>query len=148
MTPHEQPAVDRARIRVKAMGMFRDGRGNVLACPFRDPVDGREFNRLVGGSVEFGEHAREAFEREIREELGCGVVDVSAPRIIENVFTYAGRPGHEVVFVFEARLDDAAVYADGWDGVILDVPDVPVRWIPEAACRSGELTLYPDGCLG
>ena len=46
----------------------------------------------------------------MREEFDAEIRDVRPLGTLENIFDYHGRPGHEVVFVFEARFVDRSYY--------------------------------------
>ncbi|WP_460164643.1 NUDIX domain-containing protein [Pseudomonas sp. S2_F03] len=54
--------------------------------------------------MEFGETSAQAIVREVQEELGLAITDVRLLGTLENIFTYAGRPGHEIVQVYDARV--------------------------------------------
>jgi ADP-ribose pyrophosphatase YjhB (NUDIX family) len=102
------------------------------------------FHRLIGGSVEPGESAREAAVREVREELGAALVDLVRLGVLENIFELDGQPGHEVVFVHAGRLDPAGTVPPG-GGMFADNGDpMPVEWRP---VDDGGITLplYPSG---
>src|SRR4029077_20578498 len=101
---------NRGTIRVKAFVVVRRPDGSMLVGENTDPTTGVLFHRPLGGSVEFGERAVDAIVREIREELGCGLVEPVLLGVIENRFSYDGEPGHDVVFVFEGALDDPDIY--------------------------------------
>lgn len=47
----------------------------------------------------------------MREEFGAEIRDVRPLGTLENIFDYHGRPGHEVVFVFETRFVESSFYA-------------------------------------
>jgi ADP-ribose pyrophosphatase YjhB (NUDIX family) len=98
------------RTRCLAVGVIRRPDGAVLLQTGYDPVKDERFYRALGGGIEFGEHSREAFAREIREELGAEVSKARLVSWIENIFTFEGRPGHEIVAVYEATLADPALY--------------------------------------
>ena len=134
-------------IRLLAVAVFRAG-DRILVARGTDPVTGAPFYRPLGGGVEFGERAVAALAREIREELGAEIAEPQLLGVLENLFEYAGRPRHEVVFVFDARLRDPALYARdelavvepgaGWD---------PARWVPLQHFGAGLARLVPDGLL-
>src|SRR4029077_15138566 len=111
-----------------------------------DPGEGRVFHRLIGGSVELGERAVDAAVREVAEELRATLV---APRLLgglENVFTYDGELGHEVVFVYAGRLaEGGGVPPEG--GWYDDVGEpMWVEWRPlDPGPTEAALPLYPDG---
>lgn len=131
-----------AGIRFVAICVFRDG-NRILVASGHDDVKNERFFRPLGGAVEFGESAEEALHREIREELGREIKNVVRLGVIENRFEYRGRPGHEVVFVFDASFVDPSVYAQptvaiceaGWDG--------PAEWL--ALSESLPAPLFPAG---
>ena len=137
---------DRSAIRVKAMLVLRsdDGASHAVARfgPTRENPAG--FHRLIGGGVELGEIAREALEREIREELDATVRDAELLDVVENIFTIDGEAGHEVVFVFAGRLVEQDVIPP--DGGMFSDDGAPMRveWRPvdDAAVP---IPLYPAG---
>lgn len=139
--------VDRSSIRVKAMVYLPNEAGTHHAVlRGHDPVGDRVFHRLIGGGVELGERAADAIVREVAEELHATLVEPRLLGVLENIFTFEGAPGHEVVFVFAGRLAEGVVVPPegGW----YDDLGVPmwVEWRPLAHDPSdGALPLYPDG---
>lgn len=125
--------------RVVAVGFVRrQADGAVLVTTGTDGE--REFARLIGGSVEFGELAEETVCREFLEEFSLHIERGKRVAVIENFFTLDGEPGHEVVIVHEARLVDAsledcatiaAVEAGHADAVWASTPDLRARLVPE-----------------
>ena len=99
------------QIRVIALCLMRHpARPNALLVSREwDSVKGSHFCRPLGG-VEFGESAEDAARREIREEIGAEVEDVRLLRVVENIFTLEGKPGHEIVFLFDAAFVDRSLY--------------------------------------
>lgn len=137
---------DCSYIRVKAMAYLPNAAGTHHAVlRGEDPGEGRVFHRLLGGSVEPGERSAEAVVREIAEELHATLLDPRLLGVLENVFTYDGKPGHEVVFVYAGRLAEGNVVPPegGW----YDDVGTPmwVEWRPVAGPPDGTLPLYPDG---
>lgn len=134
-------------IRVKAVAVCRH-QGRVLVERGYDGVAGSRFYRPIGGHVDFGERAADAVAREWDEEYGLALEEVRLLGVVENVFTYEGRPGHEVVFVFDARIADAEVYArDEVVGVDTDGKRHEAVWVPLAELAEGAIPLSPDGVL-
>lgn len=106
---------------------------------------GDDFERLLGGHVEFGELAIETARREMREELGQELRDVRLLGVLENRFELDGLAGHEIVFVFEAAFAEDGAYEIEQQG-ILDDPTglVRVYWrTPD----DGPRRVVPDGVL-
>ena len=141
--------VDRSYIRVKAMAYLQNAAGTHHAVLRGDDPDGdRVFHRLLGGGVEPGERAIEAVVREIAEELKATLLEPELLGVLENIFTFDGEVGHEVVFVYAGRLAEGDVVPPegGW----YDDVGVPmwVEWRPIGAPIEGDedtLPLYPDG---
>jgi ADP-ribose pyrophosphatase YjhB (NUDIX family) len=80
---------------LEALGVFR-GLGRLSAAYVRTYL---------------GEHSREALVREIREEVGAEIERIELLGVIENLFIYEGEQGHEVVFVYDAKFCDGALYS-------------------------------------
>jgi ADP-ribose pyrophosphatase YjhB (NUDIX family) len=131
----------------------------IVICVFRhqdrlfvtegyDSCKKETFFRPLGGAIEFGERSRESIVREIREEMGVEVKDLAYIGMIENIFTYDGKPGHEIVLVYEANFVDSRLYKlesvrlkDNGDWLV-------AVWKATADFRSGSAILYPEGLLG
>lgn len=67
-------------------------------------LDGDAFWALPGGRVEPGEDARTTLVREMQEELDERVVVDGLTFLVENFFTHANQPHHEVGMYFQAGL--------------------------------------------
>lgn len=118
----------------------------LLVFEARDDVKDETFYRPLGGGVEFGESSTEALKREFAEELDAEIVVKDRLGVLENVFTWQGRPGHEIAFLYEAAFVDASRYQRE-EMKILDDP-ATARWVPLADFRDGGKILYPRGLLG
>lgn len=132
-------------IRFVAICVFRNG-SRILVARGIDKVTQEAFLRPLGGAVEFGERSVDAIRREIREELDAEINDPTRIGMIENVFSYEGQVGHEIVIVFDAQFADRDLYnrecipiheEQVWDG--------PALWIDLSA--ELPLALYPDGLM-
>lgn len=133
-----------ASIRAKAVCICRRG-DSILVGDGYDEVKQQAFFGPPGGGIEFGETAADAARREMREELGAEVDDLVLRGVLENLFTFEGQPGHEIVFVFEARLMDSAMYER--EGIILTEGEqsTAARWVPLTHFGHGGAPLYPEG---
>lgn len=101
------------------------------------------FHRLIGGGVELGETHREAIIREVDEELGARIVDLTYLGMVENIFRYNGELGHEVVALYSGRLEPAPA-DDGGTLTESDGSVVPVVWRPFDD-DDVAIPLYPAG---
>ena len=118
--------------RVSARVLLIDETSRVLLVSSRDPDDDVLVWYAPGGRVEDGEDLRTAALREIEEEAGIVLDDVTGP-IWERRFphTFDGRfiDGHEWFFVAHveasrirdvAETDEGAAYFEGWRWWSLD----------------------------
>lgn len=131
-------------MRELAICVFRDG-SRILVARGTDDVKGETFLRPLGGEVEAGESVVDALRREIREELGAELSDPRLLGVLENVFTYRGEPGHELVHVHDARFVDASLYARRSLPLEEDVWEGEAFWVDLEALS--DEPLYPDGLL-
>lgn len=137
--------IDRSVIRVKVMlvapRLDLAAHAVSLLPPTAEAPDG--YHRLIGGSVELGETHREAIVREVHEELGATVRDLTYVDVVENMFSIEGVPGHEVVFIYRGHLDPEPA-PSGAQLTESDGSVVPVVWRPfDDAVEP--LPLFPAG---
>jgi ADP-ribose pyrophosphatase YjhB (NUDIX family) len=133
------------QIRAKALGVFLH-HGSLLVFEGYDPVKNETFYRPLGGGIEFGETGAQALVREIGEEIGAQVTNVRYLGLSENIFTYAGEAGHEIVLLYEAELVDNTLYGRN-DLQAVEPGGVTFRvlWKPLADFADGGTPLYPNG---
>ena len=137
------------QIRPLAICIFRDG-DRILVGEGYDPVKRETFYRPLGGGIEFGERAEEALRREIREEIGAEIESVEYLFTLENIFTFNGEMGHEIVMIFDARLADENLYAqETIAGTEFDgTQNFPFKALWKRLDEFGtEAPLYPNGLL-
>lgn len=102
--------------------------------------------RPIGGGIEWCEHSRDAVAREIREELGVEVANLRLVTVLENIFTYRGTRGHEIVFVFDGESVDRTLY-DREPFTYMDCDDPTHALWKRLSDFGEEARLYPDGLL-
>jgi len=128
-------------IEVKALALVIRGTDGAVLVSEGENSSGGRYARPLGGSVEFGESAAEAVQREMTEELGCRLLDPLLLTVVENRFVLDEAPGHEIVFVFGGRLADESLYQQD-EIPVLDVPGLlALWWRPET--RSSRLVPDP-----
>lgn len=134
-------------IRVIVIGVaIRDDR--VLAIEGFDTTKGERFHRPPGGGIEFGETSEESLRREFREELDVELTAIAYLGALENLFTYEGQRGHEILFVYRVELaDDERFSADTVAGVESDGTPYQARWLALDDARNGSAILYPSGLV-
>lgn len=115
-----------------------------------DGYDGDDlFHRFLGGTVEFGEHSREAVVREFGEEVGERFVVAGLVGTFERVFEFDGETGHQVWRVYEGHLDADWPYDRETFTYEEDIPDgeMTARWVSVADLRSPETTFHSEAVL-
>lgn len=122
-------------------------RDEILVFDVPDPTKGVTGWRPPGGGIEFGERGAETASREVHEELGARVVDPRYLGTIENIFTYLGVDGHQLVRVYAVRFADPELYdRERFDCVEANGARFTCVWKPIADFRAG-VPLYPNGLL-
>ena len=122
--------------------MIRRG-DDVLLSFAIDPASGVRYGRFLGGAIEFGERAEDTVRRELQEEIGFELADVSQLGVVEDVCEWGGRAQHEITFVFVASFADPAAYQHERFVVNETVCDGPAEWVPMRRLTSGEIPFYP-----
>lgn len=112
-----------------------------------DPTKKETFYRPLGGAIEFGERGQECVIREMREEMGAEVKELTYLDTIENIFVYDGKPGHEIVLVYEADLVDSHLYEVESVRCKENGDEFVAVWKPVETFGVGEAPLYPEGLL-
>ena len=130
-------------IKVKAMGLFVSPDGRFLASSDVDSVKQQPFLRLLGGHVEFGELSADTLRREIQEEIAADCSIGPLLEVVENIFVYEGRPGHEIVFIYAATFTDPAFYERAEIPVVEPDSVMTAIWTPCADVVAGRVFLYP-----
>lgn len=131
------------QIRCTALAIIRRADGKILLEKGYDRRKDAFFYRPSGGGIEFGERSQETLLREFMEELRQHIVVERLLTVLENIFTFDGKPGHEIVFVYAARLanaqDEARDYFQRVDG-----SDAIISWVD---VKEVALPIYPEGLL-
>ena len=131
------------RIRIKVMCFVTDG-DRVLAGHGRDNVKGEDFYRVLGGSMQFGETSEEGVRREIREELNSEIEDLKFLDVVENTFVYKGKPGHEIIFLFQGTLADKEIYKKAKIHIAEEGYEFDAEWVSLKDVSEGTARLYPE----
>lgn len=96
-------------IRVIALGLIRDGE-RIFVSEGYDPVKQETFYRALGGGVDFGETSHAALKREFQEEIQAELTSIKYLGCIENLFTFNGRQGHEIIQLYQCDFVDSKFY--------------------------------------
>lgn len=141
----------RNQVRVKALGLIRNGDRLFVAEGYHPDLQ-KHYYRALGGSIEFGETSLDALQREFQEEIQAELANIQYLGCIENLFTYAGQPCHELIQLYQCdfadpqfyQLDQLTFMEDPRDGI--NEPII-ARWIECDRFKTGDLWLVPEACL-
>lgn len=134
------------QIRLIALGLIRDSERIFLSQGY-DPVKKMDFYRAMGGGVEFGETSLIALQREFQEEIQAELTNIQYLGCLENIFTYNGQPGHEIIQLYQCDFVDPKfyqleklVFSEGKREKI-------ALWVDINHFQSGKLRLVPEQFL-
>ncbi len=135
------------QIRPVALCVFRNN-NRILVFEGFEKLRSETFYRPLGGGIEFGEQAEDTVRRELKEEIDADVIDLKYLGMLENIYTFNGKPYHEIVIIFDGALISSGLYEQA---VILgeeangDV--IRAMWKRLDEFREGKSILYPPGLL-
>jgi 8-oxo-dGTP pyrophosphatase MutT (NUDIX family) len=132
------------RIRALALCVFHH-QGKILVNQFQDADQQQMLFRPLGGGIDFGEHSAQAIVREVQEELGQSINNLRLIGTLESLFVYDGKPGHEIVQVYDARFEDSTLYQRSQlDAQESDGAPFVARWHGSASFTE-QTPLVPQG---
>jgi ADP-ribose pyrophosphatase YjhB (NUDIX family) len=93
--------------------------------------------------------AETAARRELQEELGVTLDDLTLLGVREGIFELRDQPYHEIDFIYQAWLSPGALEALDGASIVEEDDDVETaRVVSLADLRSGRFApLYPEGVL-
>ena len=135
------------RIRPIALCVFLNN-NRILVNEGYDPVKKQTFYRSLGGGIEYDEKAEDTVRRELKEELNVEVGEVRYLGTLENIFTYNGKPGHEIVMIYDGELVDSGLYEQAViEGEEANGEVICAMWKSLDEFGEGKSILYPNGLL-
>lgn len=134
------------QIRVLALGLIKKG-NRVFISQGYDPVKQQTFYRAMGGGVDFGETSLEALQREFQEEIQAQLTNINYLGCLENLFTFNGKPGHELLQVYQCDFVDPKFYQLESLTFAEGKRQKTALWVDVALFKSGELLLVPKPFL-
>jgi 8-oxo-dGTP pyrophosphatase MutT (NUDIX family) len=135
-----------AQIRALALGVIQDG-DRVFVSEGYDPIKQQTFYRAMGGGIDFGELSLEALKREFQEEIQAELTNIRYLGCLENLFTFNGSLGHELIQLYRCDFADRKFY--NLSSLTFNEGDRQkiALWVNIQRFKSGELILYPDNFL-
>ncbi|WP_297577520.1 NUDIX hydrolase [uncultured Deefgea sp.] len=132
-----------AHIRTKVRCLIKQ-QGQFLLAEGYDPTKNQHYLMPLGGSVDFGERSEAAIRREVLEEIGHEIQNLRLLQVIENVFTFDGVAGHEIVFVYQAELNAPLLHLRGVES---NGVEFNLRWLSREEIRKLAWPVFPEGLL-
>lgn len=134
-----------SNIRAKVICLFRHQDQVLLAQAF-DPTKNEHYLIPIGGGIKFGERAADAIHREVQEEIQQDITQLKYLNVLENIFTFDGHSGHEIVFVYSATFVDQRIYAQSLiKGVESNGNEYQATWYTQEQLTQLNLPIYPFG---
>ncbi len=129
--------------RLKALVLIRRN-SDILAIKGADQHEGKDYYRIVGGTIEFQERSEDAARREIREELNSDLDNLKFHGVVENKFDRKGEPVHQIEFIYTADLTDKSLYEKDHIEVIEPGVTYQTDWVPYEKVKNGEVIMFPN----
>jgi len=136
-------------IRPLAICVFRNN-DRILVVEGYDTMKDEVFYRPLGGGIEFGEWSEETICRELMEEINVEVDRDSLKYLgtLENIFTFNGIPGHEIIRVYDGTLKGSGLYEQAVIvGREANGEEIHAVWKNLDQFGDGKSILYPTGLL-
>ena len=137
------------QIRPLAICVFRRD-NKILVAEGYDPIKSETFYRPLGGGIEFGESSEETVCRELMEEINVDVDRSSLKYLgtLENIFTFNGSQGHEIVMIYDGALTESGLYDQAVIvGQEANGEEIRAVWKSLNEFGEGKSILYPSGLL-
>jgi ADP-ribose pyrophosphatase YjhB (NUDIX family) len=101
----------------------------------------------VGGGIEFGEHSSKAARREMLEETGQPVINLSLLQVSENTFVFNGIDEHEIVFIYKADFANDEAYHSILHGNNDNGDAIKFVWATIKEIKEQSISVYPFNLL-
>lgn len=131
-------------IRPIALGIVKKDNKILVGIGY-DKVKKQTFYRALGGGIEFGETSKDAVKREFQEEIHADIKVGELLGVTENIFTYQGKTGHEIVFLYSIEIPNDNFKNDY--EINDEVGKYNAVWVDIDDFKSGKKIIYPEGFL-
>lgn len=131
-------------IRPIALGIAKKDNKILVGIGY-DKVKKQTFYRALGGGIEFGETSKDAVKREFQEEIHSDITVGELLGVTENIFTYQGKTGHEIVFLYSIEIPNDNFKNDY--EINDEVGKYNAVWVDIDDFKSGKKIIYPEGFL-
>lgn len=117
--------------------------GKLLATEGFDKTKNERFLRLLGGSVNFQETSEDAIRREIKEELDSEIENLELVDVVENIFEYDKKKGHQTCFVYKGDLKRKELLEQEKIHIIEKTYEADAVWMPIKEILEKKIPVYP-----
>ena len=131
-------------IRPIVLGIARKN-NKILVSEGYDKIKNEVFYRCIGGGIDFLEKSVDALKREFKEEVKMDINVGKFLGICENIFTYNGKEGHELILFYEVNIKDVD-YKERYH-VIDGNSEFDAMWVDIDKFTNKELKIYPEQML-
>lgn len=131
-------------IRPIALGIAKKDNKILVGIGY-DKVKKQTFYRALGGGIKFGETSKDAVKREFQEEIYADITVGKLLGVTENIFTYQGKTGHEIVFLYSIEIPNNNFKNDY--EINDEVGKYNAVWVSIDDFKSGKKIIYPEGFL-
>lgn len=132
------------KIRFLALGLIKDSKNRLFLSRGFDPVKNTTFYRAMGGGVDFCETSLNALKREFIEEINAEITNIKYLECLENIFTFNGTPGHEIVQLYQCDFVARKFYELEEITFNEGKRQKTALWVDSDRFISGELNLVPE----
>ncbi len=134
-------------IRPLSLGLLESKKesGKFLFHKAFDSVKNEVFYRPLGGGIEFKESSKKALVREFQEEIDTEIVVCKLLETFENIFSYEGNDGHEIVFLYKIELSSEEDHRDQYDIIENGKMIGHGVWMSLSEIRRDNARVYPLG---
>ncbi len=135
------------RIRPIALGLI-EHRSHIFVSKGEDPKTKQSYYRFLGGGIDFGETSQAALTREFMEEIQAELTEIEYLTCLDNIFTFNGKPKHELIQLFRGRfVDDSFYQLDEKFPLVEGRRTTQAIWLATQRVLTGEYRLVPESCL-
>ncbi len=129
-------------IRPIVLGIAKRG-NKLLVSRGYDRKKDAYFYRCLGGGIEFAETSDVALKREFKEELNIEIDVKEFLGIAENIFTFEGKTGHELVLFYSIDIPEKYYQEKYVQHEDADDSDRDAIWVDVEEFKNGSKILYP-----
>lgn len=139
--------MDNQQIQPIALCFFRR-ENQILVAERYDGQKKENYYRPLGGGLMFGEYSWDTIRREIKEELGEEIKNLTFIGQTESICPDNGHTDHEIIFMFEGEFANKSTYTkEILLGKERNGKEVRAVWKPISEFRKKKAKFHPEVLL-